>query len=113
MPAIAGGMAKTATATTRATRAAAAPALGASQRRGTSNQKRTTTGKAAKSVDHRDEQKILPWSGSRCCWYRAQSMERSFRRDAPSPLPLSPAGERGRGEGRRGGVRGIVKAGGP
>ncbi len=50
-----------------ATRAAAAPAFGASQRRGTNSQNSTTTGMAASSVDQTGDQRTLPTSGSRLC----------------------------------------------
>ena len=46
-----------------------APALGASQRRGTSSQNSTSTGRAASSVDHsHDPGTFHGCNGSRCCW---------------------------------------------
>ena len=63
MPAMPKGILKTSQATRMATTAPPSPALGASQRLGTSSQKSVTTGKAAKTVD-----RILLLSGLRSCW---------------------------------------------
>src|SRR5258708_38219345 len=53
---------------TEADSAAAKPAQGASQRRSTSRYNSPRIGRPASAIDQMGDQKILPLSGSRCCW---------------------------------------------
>src|SRR6516164_439461 len=63
---------------TMAVTAPAAPAFGASQRRGTKSQNSTSTGNAASSVDQSPDHNTEPWSGSSRCVY-AQIMKADCR----------------------------------
>src|SRR5712691_12847407 len=58
--------------------APAAPAFGASQRRGTNSQNSTSTGNAASSVDQSPDHNTEPWRGSSRCVY-AQIMKADCR----------------------------------